>query len=400
MKFYIEDLICRLASSGPYLFDSVIPVWHGDSAVIQSLSQNPSAGKGYSEKQRQLVIRLCTKYKDQLADKLGNNVYAAVENPEFKFSVIQPASQDKTISVSGKEITVHFPYSEELVKNLRQYRDSAAVKTVVWNPDQRVWTMALEEQNVLWINQNLIPNGFTADEAFISASKEISEILEKIEEFVPMLVEENGRYKFVNTHPSVPQPDTDDVLQALLQAKHYGISVWDENVSKTLKTGNFSPIFEAFLNETTPNSLEFDSSEFSLDHFTDLIKHNVPALIIVPPGSELTSLKSWLNWLRSRNFTEKDISVMFRLDNANGSTFNELVKSAGLNNPITNETKIVFVSQKIPKPLVKANVDFKLVINLGSLSGVHYSLSTMLADRLDVIRYTDKKKLGYQFGLL
>jgi hypothetical protein len=80
--------------------------------------------------------------------------------------------------------------------------------------------------------------------------------------------------------------------------------------------------------------------------------------------------------------------------------FNELVKQNNLNNPINDNTKIVFVSQKIPKPLIKSGIEFKLIVNLGSLSGVHYSVSTYLDGRADVIRYTDKTKSGYQFGLL
>jgi len=400
MKLYIEDLICRLASAGPYLFDPALSIGIIDRGVVQSLSQNPAMGKGYSEKQRSLVIRICSKYKNQLATALGPEAYIAIDNPEFKFPIVQPMSQEKTVSVIGKEMVIKFPYNESIVNNLRKFRDSTAVKTAVWDPENRHWTMAFEEQNILWVSNNLIDAGFVTDELFNTASMEISEILEKIEDFVPMLVEENGLYQFVNVHSSVPQPNTSDVVSALLMAKYYGISVWDEMVSKTLKNGNFSPILEDFLNESAPNTLEFDSAEFSLDHFTDLFKHNIPAMIIIPPGNELASLKSWFNWLKTQNFTEKDMSVMFRLDNANGATFNELIKSAGLNNPIHAETKIVFISQKVPKPLIKANVDFKIIVNLGSLSGVHYSLTSFLADRMDVVRYTDKTKLGYQFGLL
>ena len=400
MKLYIEDLICRLASTGPYLFDPALSIGMLDIGVIQSLSQNPTIGKGYSEKQRNLVLRLCSKYREQLAGALGTSVYDVINNPEFKFPIVLPRSQEKTISVVGKEMVIKFPYNESLVNSLRKFRDISAVKTVVWNSEGGHWSMAFEEQNILWAKNNLVDTGFSADDLFNTASMEISQILEKIEDFVPMLVEDAGRYQFVNTHHTVPQPNTTDLVSALLMAKYYGISVWDETVSNALKNANFSPILEDFLNESTPNTLEFDSFEFSLDHFIDLFKYNVPAMVIVPPGDELGSLTSWVTWLKTQNFTEKDMSVMFRLDNASGATFNEFIKSAGLNNPIDTNTKIVFISQKVPKPLIKANLDFKIIVNLGSLSGVHYSLSSFLTDRMDVIRYTNKTKSGYQFGLL
>ena len=94
------------------------------------------------------------------------------------------------------------------------------------------------------------------------------------------------------------------------------------------------------------------------------------------------------------------MSVLFRLPNDSGSMFNDLVKTYNLNSPIDENTKVVFISQKLPKPLLKSGIEFKFIINLGQLSGVHYSLSNYLQDKMDVIKYTDKKKTGYQFGLL
>ena len=216
----------------------------------------------------------------------------------------------------------------------------------------------------------------------------------------PMLIEAEGEYRFINVHRSVPQPNTTNPIQALLLAKHYGISVWDETVAKSLKMSQNSEILTSFLNESVPLSLEFDSSEKSIDQFKDLFKYNTPALIIVPGHDEFFTLKSWVLWLKEQNIDEKDMSVLFRLPNDTGSMFNDLVKSFNLNSPIGENTKIVFISQKLPKPLIKSGIEFKFIINLGSISGVHYSLSNYLQDRMDVIKYTDKKKIGYQFGLL
>jgi hypothetical protein len=399
-KLYIEDLICNLAGTGPYLFGPSIQLWQADYSVVQSLGNNPPMGKGFTEKQRNLVLRLCKKYESQLSSSFGQDVKPFIDAPEFKFPLVQAAPREKSVKVDGKKLLVKFPFNEEMVNEIRKFRDKSPIRSVAWDGELNAWVFAVEETNLMWIENNLLTQGFHADDETVRYIQQISEILEKIDEFCPMLVEEHGQYVFKNVHKSVPQLETNDLIEALTLAKYYGISVWDETVSKRLETSKISPIFEEFLNESKPNLLEFDSSTHSIDQFEDLFKHTIPALIIIPGTDELSHLKNWVAWLKSQNFKETEISVMFRLDNATDKQFNEFVKESQLNTPVSENTKIVFISQKVPKPLIKSGLDFKLILNLGTLSGVHYSLSNYLQDRSDVIRYTDKNKTGYQFGLL
>jgi len=400
MKLYIEDLICRLGNTGSYLFSNPISLWAMDEKVVHSLAANPSAGRGFTEKQRSLVLRLCKKYQGQLTADLGVAVTVALDTPEFKFNLVEPTLQEKSIKIEGKEILVKFPFSEEIVEKIRKFKSEVKVKTVEWNSDSKAWKFALEENNVLWITQNILNDSFAVDPEFLEFSGQISEILENMENYVPTVAYENNQYLFKNVYRTVPQPTSDDLIETLLLAKHYGISTWDETVENLIKNANFSPVLTSFLEESTSNKPEFDVNENSIDQFTELFKHNVPALIIIPGYGEFFTLKTWTTWLKSQGFNEKDISVLFRLSSDTGGMFNELVKQNNLNNPIDENTKIVFVSQKIPKPLIKSGIEFKLIVNLGSLSGVHYSVSTYLDGRADVIRYTDKTKSGYQFGLL
>lgn len=400
MKLYIEDLICRLGNTGSYLFSNPISLWAMDEKVVHSLAANPSAGRGFTEKQRSLVLRLCKKYQGQLTTDLGPAVTLALDNPEFKFNLVEPALQEKSIRIEGKEILVKFPFSEATVEKIRKFRSDAKFRAVEWNGDTKAWKFALEENNILWITNNLLDDSFSVDSEFLEFSGQIYEILENMEKYVPTVIHENNQYLFKNVHNTVPQPASNDLVETLLLAKHYGIHTWDETVENFIKNANFSPVLTSFLEESISNRSEFDVSENSIDQFTELFKHNVPALIIVPGYGEFFALKTWTAWLKSQGFAEKDISVLFRLSSDTGGMFNELVKQNNLNNPIDENTKVVFISQKIPKPLIKSGIDFKLIVNLGSLSGVHYSVSTYLDGRSDIIRYTDKTKSGYQFGLL
>ena len=400
MKLYTEDLICRLGNEGQYIFAAPLSIFPMDSKVVTSLAQNPTIGKGYTEKQRQLVIRLCQKYRVQLISVLGPAAEITINNPEFKFPVVESAPQEKSITVQGKEILVKFPYNENLVGIIRKYRDTSTVKLCDWDSESKCWRFALEEGNIFWLATNVLSSDFSVDEEFSRFFQEITEIMDNIESHLPMVAYEDGKFVFKNVHPKVPQPKSNDVAETLLLAKYYGISTWDENVEKMKENAKFSPILTSFLQESRPNSLEFDINENPADQLKELFKYNLPALIVIPGYNEFFTLKSWTLWLKAQGISEKDISVMFRLPNGTGSLLNDFIKQEGLNNPVEENTRVVFVSQKIPKPLIKAELDFKLILNLGSLSGVHYSISTYLNDRPDVIRMSDKNKTGYQFGLL
>ena len=400
MTLHIEDLICRLASDGVYLFSQEVPVWSGDRAVIQSLAAAHTQGRAYTQKQRDLVMRLVKKYQSALVGEFGKLATDAIDLTSFRFPVAEAKSSTKYIKIENKKILVSFPYSEKLVENIKKFKASTKVKLAEWDVDKKVWAFDLEESNVLWVANNLMTPEFTVDDNFLEIFEEITQVLENIEDHVPILVNTEAGFKFANGHKKLPDIDADNVIEAVLLAKHYGISVWDEKVSNLLKNEEISPVLDKFINETGSENLNFDSSTTNIDQFKDLFKFNVPVLIVIPAGYELKYLKNWYFWLKSQNFQEKDISVMFRLENTVGRDFNDYVRTFELNTPLHENTKIVFISQKLPKPIIKSGIDFKFVLNLGNITGVHYSITSYLQNEPCMIKYTDTKQLGYRSDVL
>lgn len=400
MTLYVEDLICRLASDGAYLFSQEVPVWSGDRAVIQSLAAAHTQGRAYTQKQRDLVMRLVKKYQSALVGEFGKLATDAIDLTSFRFPVAEAKSSTKYIKIENKKILVSFPYSEKLVENIKKFKASTKVKLAEWDVDKKVWAFDLEESNILWVANNLMTPEFTVDDNFLEIFEEITQVLENIEDHVPILVNTEAGFKFANGHKTLPDIDADNVIEAVLLAKHYGISVWDEKVSNLLKNEEISPVLDKFINETGSENLNFDSSTTNIDQFKDLFKFNVPVLIVIPAGYELKYLKNWYFWLKSQNFQEKDISVMFRLENTVGRDFNDYVRTFELNTPLHENTKIVFISQKLPKPIIKSGIDFKFVLNLGNITGVHYSITSYLQNEPCMIKYTDTKQLGYRSDVL
>jgi hypothetical protein len=117
-----------------------------------------------------------------------------------------------------------------------------------------------------------------------------------------------------------------------------------------------------------------------------------PTLFIIPGGNEFDKFNIAYNFLKTEGFENKDMSVMFRLDSKIDQNFNNFVKKNELNSPLGENTKIVFISSKMPKPVLKSNIKFHSVINMG-YDAVHYSIRDFMKNHENLIVYSEKPSL-------
>jgi len=390
---YIEDMIDRLASNGNYIFREPLQLWSRDVQIIGSFSDQINRGLTLTEKQANMAIGFCKKYKKQLEDDLKINLDLAINSPQFKnpFRVIgQTLKEVSLIDGPPKKIQVSFKYDENLVKLFKEHKARSDVDIAQWNPDASVWHLSLTEGNILFVKTSLIPNGFRIDPKITEFIEKIDEISLNFESHVPMVSMEGNRLFYKNTHPSVPQPTNNNIVESLIKAREYAITVWDDLVENYVNS-KIIPFTARFLKTRLGEKIELNSNVTPIEQFSDIVRYSKNVLIIVPGGNELFHLKNWYDFLISEEFSEKDMSVFFRLDNSKDKEFNNFIKEKKLNSPLTPETRIFFVSQKLPKPLIKNHQNFGAVINLGSNHAPHYSIQNILLGHHDIITYNKKK---------
>jgi hypothetical protein len=370
-------------------------VHNRDCVLFNSFSDQIWMGKGLTQKQLDMSLKLLKKYHIPLSVYMKGDVLPHLTTPTLRLGVRKIEPQPKKITVLDKDtkkFSVSFPYDENLVGKLRSFNNRQFGDSATWDSENKFWAFPLTERAAMFLKNEVVPQGFEACSRTKAIFDQIDEILVNFEDFVPQLKYANELFYFKNTHPSVPQPENMNFLESLYHAKRYGITTWDSGINEVLENGNFSIFTKKFLNSSESMDLEIDGDEHGIEIFDELINLLTPALVIIPPGSEIVHLRKWWTYLSDKNFTKNQISVMFRTDNTVDRIFNELIKEQGLNSPVTEDTKFVFVSHKLPKPIVKSKIDFKLVINLGALPGVHYSLQSYLADFPDQVKYTNRKK--------
>jgi hypothetical protein len=132
-----------------------------------------------------------------------------------------------------------------------------------------------------------------------------------------------------------------------------------------------------------------NSEKDPISCLSTFIKYLGPTLFVIPGGNELTKLRVAYNFLKSLGIENYDMSVMFRLGAEIDRNFNNFVKENDLNSPLGENTKIVFISSKMPKPVLKSNIRFHSIINMG-FEAPHYSIRDFMQNHENLIVYSEK----------
>lgn len=396
---YIENLIDRLACNGLYIFDDQLKLSSPDYGIIASMSDQTERGNGYTEKQRTLALNLVSKYQKQLSEALGVNVAELLTAPQFKHPV-RTLQYAKSINVivkgATKIITVQFPYNADMVEAFKGYKTCSPkfiANEIGWNGESRVWEFGFNEPNIAYL-ANLLDQGFSCDDEFAALAEEVILIESDVEKYVPMVVYENGKFEYKNISPLVPQPNSDNLIEVLLDARRYGITCWDDAINIALKSDEVSKVVRKLLENTVCEPIIAEHA--TLDDIEQLMHYSANVLFVIPGGSELTHLTKAHAFLNKLCYTNEQLAVMFRLDSSSGKMCNEYIKENHLNNSIGDKIKFVFVSGKIPKPLIESNKKFDIVIHFGTNSA-HYTLKNFVKTHHNVVSMTisDQQEINF-----
>lgn len=380
---YIEDIVDKLAGILDFLDPNPITVDPADQEILFNLWMQVSSNVGYTEKQRALTLKLIYKYREEL---LSKNIDANLElvNPTYKLplrvlSTERSINIDVTDGLSSRYIIVKFPYNDNIIKQFKEYKASFPYdeqNTVSWNSDIKAWCFDLDERHIKFIS-GFLDYGFDVCEEFSYYLEQIKKIEQEIEKYIPIVVYEDGKFSFKNTTNAIPQPVSSDLIEVMMQARNYGITVWDEAIDLAL--AECSPVIYKFF---TPSKIRPHAT--SLNLIEDIIEYSKSILVVIPGGTELDHLRYTHQFFIKKGCTPSQMSAMFRLDSSSGRTCNEYIKENKINNPIANNTRVVFVSGKIPKPIIESGKEFDLIIHYGTNSA-HYTLQSFVKRHHNVI---------------
>lgn len=391
---YIEDLIISLAVGHIRL-----NMW--DQKVVSSFYSQICQGSGFTEKQSLLALRIIKRYQAQLHSMHSKDILPLVDTPQYRLSIRKSISARSIRIVDGDEyysrlIEVKFPYSEEIIAEIRKYRNSNPLSHAVWNKEKSAWMFSLSEEHIVFLMTVFKDEEFDMDEEFENYRNQISDIIVNMDQYVPMLTMSNDVPTIINKNKFIPEIDELNLLGSIFKARMLGINHWEQSIDDYLESIDVST--KNFLKSDLSKITKLKANDEDLVCLKNVLSHLGPTLFIIPGVNEFEKLQSMHVILKEMNIEDKDISVMFRLDSDTGKQFNEFVKNNLLNNPITDDTKIVFISGKIPKPLIKSNLKFNSIMNLG-FNNAHYSLRDYVKNHQNLVFFdVEAPQQGFNFG--
>jgi hypothetical protein len=385
MTLYVEDLIIGFAGTtdaSPF-----------DRSFMNNMGGQIGQGQGLTEKQASLALKILKRNQKKLIGQLIGDVESAIDTPVFRFPFRKIALANKISVVDhltwDKALKVEFPYNQNYLDAIRNGRkDNPFIAS--WDKDQKAWMFDLSEGSIKFLIQLFDNTEVEMDDEFKNYATQITNILNNIEKYAPMLVIEDGKPTYKNVSKNIPPLQSTGILESLFEARKCGITTYDATIEDFLQVSDLDPITQIFLKSELDDTLFVESKQYSFDKLKNIINYLSPCLFVVPASKELESLSMVYDFLVRQGYDSDSISVMFRLPSEDASDFNNFVKQNKLNNPISENTKFVFICTKVPKPIFKSKINFEAIINLGYLN-VHYTLREYMKSCQNVVYYCDKK---------
>lgn len=383
----VEDLINTIATSLQPSLQTY------DYRIIESFNKQLYLSYGLTEKQGSLAIKIIKKYHKSLSLYTGHDILSFISNPIYKYPFRQPVNIKK-ISITdikheaivGRVIKVEFPYSEKYVELIRSKKPNLGI--AIWSKQEKAWLFSLCEQNIKFLSELVKIEGFIADDKFNQISQKYFEVIDKLDEYIPSLTIKDGRLTYQNVSEFLPPLVSNEILPALFEARRRGITVWDDKIGKFIENHK-NTVTSDFLLQDTTESFYLDPKKYDINQLKEIVLNLLPCIFVIPGGSEFEKFKIAYNFIEKCGISEKLVSVLFRLPNDKGKDFNNYVRNYNLNNPLNENTQIVFVSGKIPKTLIKSKITFNCIVNMG-FDNPHYTSRNLIEKHQNLIYYSEK----------
>lgn len=362
---YIEDIILELSGvnqNGLWIGRKPFEVSHFDLKYIDSFAISLIEGKQLTEPQQKVAIKILLRNKSRLSKAYSLDIDTFFSNPPWKNP---PRVIDKTkkIYIDGDRICLKSPYDLTVIDKIKSFaRSNKHIILYEFDSNTKLYFFSFYEPNIRFLATNF--ENFEKDPKILELYEQIKIIEEHPDKYIPMVCFENNQFVYKNTYSSIPQPTETDLISVLLEAQKYGISIWDDNIEQMLKQDFICPMSKRFILHSTPSSFVVNNEEINnLGLFKKLIDSSDKILFAINGNDQ--ELPKLISQLKNLNYSNDQISVLFRTSNPKFNSVNEYIKENKLNNKVSDNVKFFFVDYT--KPLTKVLLENEIKFDLAFL---------------------------------
>lgn len=394
----VEDCIEVLA--GIQKQNGEFKLERSDYNLITSLARQTFRGIGFTDRQHVLAKEKILYYKTQF-DNNGYDIDVAIDNTRLEIRKIDRSRWVRVVDKhnlaqqshdEGPWIAIRFIFQKKLISNITNIKNK--IGDGVYDKESKIHYFPLTENSVYHIISNFNEeNNFDVQEELKHYYGKLEYMKNNKDKFVPGIynltlknLHQKGLEYAIST---IGEPDIDNLCHYYDQKERFGLHHFDdEDLERSLNS--LSVLSKKIVLRQKTNIL-VNSTEYTRSNLVESVLelYRFPLLIVLNENTCYDELVEYYKAF-SGIILNESCSVLFRLDNNEGAEFNNFIRQKGLNNPVDNSTKIVYISSsKIPKPLLKS--DWTPVTAITNYSGRQYGSDKIdsLLNELDLVIHYD-----------
>lgn len=329
-----------------------------DYTLLHSIGRQVYRGISMTDRQHELIKEKLLKYKNQFV-ALNYDVETYMNHVRMPLRTIDRARWIKIEEYNGVPcIAVRFVFQKKLITQMEHIKNT--LEEIHYDKENKTHYFQFNEKSVYELVSTFSEErGFEIDSFLKEYYKKLEHMKNNKDEYLP------GIYglKLKNLHEksfnyaisSMGEPSKDNLFQFYDQRDRLGLYHFDKDeVEQSLK--GLMTLSKKIVSRSM-NHVLVSPKEYTVDNLAESILelYRFPLIVVLNEKScydELVKFHRAFNGIISNS----SCSVMFRLDNADGSDFNEYIRRNELNSPVDKNTKIVYINNnKIPKPLLKSD---------------------------------------------
>jgi hypothetical protein len=375
-----------------------------DVSLITSLARQTVRGTPYTDRQHSLAKQKVSYYRSQYESN-GYNIDIAINELRLPLRQIDRTRWIKIVEApdfllerdqhEGPWIGIRFIFQKKLINSIDSVKRNLGDGN--YDKQNKVHYFPLDEIAVYEIlsafNEQ---NNFEVDDQLTEYYGKIVDMKNNKEQYVPGIYKlqlKNLNNKGVEYAIStIGTPDINNLCHYYDQKERYGLEHFDDNdLDQSVKL--LTPLTKKIVSRKQSNVL-VNKKQYTTENLVESILelYRFPLLILI--NGEQTCADELLKFHRAFSgiIPNESCSVLFRLDNdtIDGKNFNTYIKQHNLNNPVDNNTKVVYINNKLPKPLLKSS--WEPIAAITNYSGKQYGsghTDAYLSDLDLVIHYDD-----------
>ena len=157
-----------------------------DVSFVNNAVKSISSGDGLSDRQRELSVKLVSKYTRQYK-KLGVDVTEIVSNPRFS-SPLRQVDRTRYIETDMKKIYIKFPYNKEMMSSYKHLTKTIHATINEWSKESKQYEVDYNEYNLMHIYNWSKRYRFKYQDNVVSLIEKFQEILDNRSQYAIQLV--------------------------------------------------------------------------------------------------------------------------------------------------------------------------------------------------------------------